>query len=353
MPTNPGYRLFRNLLVDTGGPSYLSWVRLRLKGGGGISLNPTVDADGLGGDLEIDGAGTGPDPYDSNPAALGTVSPGVSNEYARGDHVHPMLAVATALTAGIVKLGAAGGAYAFDSVSAFMQTLLDDADAATARTTLGLGSMATESTGSWVPSTRTVNSRALSSNIVVDAVDVGARLEQTGNYWPACQWNGSPGALSILSTVTNGRYYAKPWVPVRSGTIDQLAVYCSNAAVSGKTAVALCSNSSGAPGTVLASVELATNGTGKLTGSVSVTVTAGTMYWIVAVANNSTNQFWGLTGAQHAGYKGWNLTSLNPQVMEYVAGAYAWPFVLPGWGAPTALSSTSNAFIEVFYRWSA
>lgn len=37
------------------------------------------------------GGGGGGDvyPYDSNPAALGTASPGSSDDYARGDHVHP------------------------------------------------------------------------------------------------------------------------------------------------------------------------------------------------------------------------------------------------------------------------
>ena len=36
------------------------------------------------------GGGGGIDPYDSNPAALGTASPGVSAYYSRGDHVHQM-----------------------------------------------------------------------------------------------------------------------------------------------------------------------------------------------------------------------------------------------------------------------
>lgn len=35
------------------------------------------------------GGGGGPSPYTSNPAALGTASPGSSSNYARGDHVHP------------------------------------------------------------------------------------------------------------------------------------------------------------------------------------------------------------------------------------------------------------------------
>ena len=36
------------------------------------------------------GGGSSPDPYTGNPAALGTASPGSSNNYSRGDHVHPM-----------------------------------------------------------------------------------------------------------------------------------------------------------------------------------------------------------------------------------------------------------------------
>lgn len=35
------------------------------------------------------GGGSSPSPYTSNPEALGTASPGSSDNYARGDHVHP------------------------------------------------------------------------------------------------------------------------------------------------------------------------------------------------------------------------------------------------------------------------
>lgn len=37
----------------------------------------------------VTGGGGGPSPYTSSPAALGAVSPGVSDNYSRGDHVHP------------------------------------------------------------------------------------------------------------------------------------------------------------------------------------------------------------------------------------------------------------------------
>lgn len=36
------------------------------------------------------GGGSSPSPYTSNPASLGTASPGSSANYSRGDHVHPM-----------------------------------------------------------------------------------------------------------------------------------------------------------------------------------------------------------------------------------------------------------------------
>ena len=49
------------------------------------------------------GGGSGPSPYTSAPAALGTASPGTSNKYARGDHVQPLPAVATTSAAGLMS----------------------------------------------------------------------------------------------------------------------------------------------------------------------------------------------------------------------------------------------------------
>ena len=37
----------------------------------------------------VTGGGGGPSPYTSSPPALGNASPGVSDNYSRGDHVHP------------------------------------------------------------------------------------------------------------------------------------------------------------------------------------------------------------------------------------------------------------------------
>lgn len=46
------------------------------------------------------GGGSSVSPYDSNPSAAGTASPGVSALYARGDHVHPAQSVPSPQTSG-------------------------------------------------------------------------------------------------------------------------------------------------------------------------------------------------------------------------------------------------------------
>ena len=78
--------------------------------------------DGTGG-----GGGTGPSPYSSDPAALGTASPGSSDDYARGDHVHPKPTPAD-IGAGTYSKPS-GGIPASDMASA-VQTSLGKADAA-------------------------------------------------------------------------------------------------------------------------------------------------------------------------------------------------------------------------------
>lgn len=46
------------------------------------------------------GGGSSVQPYTSNPAAPGTASPGSSDKYARGDHVHPAQSVPSPQTSG-------------------------------------------------------------------------------------------------------------------------------------------------------------------------------------------------------------------------------------------------------------
>jgi hypothetical protein len=54
-----------------------------------------------------------------------------------------------------------------DAISAFGATLVDDADAAAARTTLGLGTMATESATSYVPVSQAINTQTGTSYTLV------------------------------------------------------------------------------------------------------------------------------------------------------------------------------------------
>lgn len=50
-----------------------------------------LTSDGQGGQSwQTPQSGGSVSPYTSNPSALGTASPGLSDDYARGDHVHPM-----------------------------------------------------------------------------------------------------------------------------------------------------------------------------------------------------------------------------------------------------------------------
>lgn len=58
----------------------------------GKALSPKTVSDGKVTEWQYvatGGGGSSPSPYTSNPAALGTASPGSSDAYARGDHVHP------------------------------------------------------------------------------------------------------------------------------------------------------------------------------------------------------------------------------------------------------------------------
>lgn len=56
---------------------------------------------------ESGGGGSSPSPYTSNPAALGTASPGSSDNYARGDHVHPLPFIPVAGSSNPAALGTA------------------------------------------------------------------------------------------------------------------------------------------------------------------------------------------------------------------------------------------------------
>ena len=68
-----------------------------------ILIDPSTNEGSVANAGLLGGGGSGPSPYTSTPAALGTASPGTSNKYARGDHVHPLPAVATTSAAGLMS----------------------------------------------------------------------------------------------------------------------------------------------------------------------------------------------------------------------------------------------------------
>ena len=105
----------------------LSAEGARLLPAGGTAGQVLKKASGDDYDVEwgTGGSGGGVSPYTSNPAALGTASPGSSANYARGDHVHPM---PSASDVGAYALPS-GGIPATDLDSS-VQTSLGKADAA-------------------------------------------------------------------------------------------------------------------------------------------------------------------------------------------------------------------------------
>ena len=118
--------------------------------------------------------GEGPQPYTSNPAANGTASAGSSANYARGDHVHPtdQTRQAKITASGILKGDGSGGV---------------------AAATAGTDYVVPSALSGYVPTSRTVNSKPLSSDIVLSAEDIGDGSGGT-----------VAGALSNISSMASG-----------------------------------------------------------------------------------------------------------------------------------------------------
>jgi len=141
--------------------------------------------------LDFDGA------RDARNGTLVYVTSGSSN----GGDVFAMTAT-DPVTVGITSL-AFGSVLSLTSASAYIQTLLDDADAATARTTLGLGSLATLSA---VGAAQITDGTVGTAEIADQNVTL-AKLSRTGatsGYVLQGNGAGSDPSWTALSTSTSG-----------------------------------------------------------------------------------------------------------------------------------------------------
>jgi hypothetical protein len=175
-------------------------------------------------------------------------------------------------------------------------------------------------------------------------VDIGT------NYYPGCMTYS--GILAAGGAMAANTYRATPWLCTRSGTIDRLAVDVTTAQAASAAEIAIWSDSSGAPGTVLAQGSVATTTTGVKTVTVSQAVTAGTVYWFTSltnVANVALRTTSRTAGVYAAG--GFALGGNNPMIIYQVAQAYASP--TPAWPGGATWVDSGNNLPGVFYRLSA
>lgn len=107
-------------------------------------------------------------------------------------------------------------AFALATLTGFARTLLDDADAATARTTLGLGTMATQNANAVAI---TGGTATLTGGTITGITDLAVADGGTGASDAAtARSNLGLGSLAILSTVNNGNWSGTDLAVANGGT---------------------------------------------------------------------------------------------------------------------------------------
>lgn len=191
------------------------------------------------------------------------------------------------------------GAAALTDLSAFIRTLLDDADAATARSTLGLGSLATKSA---VASADITDGTIVAADIATGAVLLPGQalgvFMSSGLYWY------NPGTVGSGKGMTNNQMFAVPlWIPtaqtltrigikvstIGAGTggagskVIRLGVY-GDTGGGYPSALLLDAGVSGSASTILSNGFIDATNTAAQEVTISLAVAARTLIWLVGVA---------------------------------------------------------------------
>lgn len=102
------------------------------------------------------------------------------------------------------------------AVSAFGLTLIDDADAATARTTLGLGTMATATESAYLLANGSRAGATASRQAFTQGITTGS-IRPASDSTTALQWQNAAGVPMVTVDTTNSRMVVASLVPISNG----------------------------------------------------------------------------------------------------------------------------------------
>jgi hypothetical protein len=334
-----------------------------------------ADALALAFDDNLDDAGGGGTPattVESETTFGLSPSVGTDTEYARQDHSHGTPPAPTAASVGADPAGTAASAVAAHEADATgvhgiadtaALVLTGDARLSDSRTPTGAASGDLSGTypGPTVAKVAGVTPSALALSLLDDADAPTARatlgLRGLPQFVSSSSYYFGGHAASTALVAGNGlaanMYRATPWRAPRSGTIDQLAVWVTTAQASSNYLLAIFDDSGGVPGTALGQGVVSTATTGFKSVSVSVQVKQGELYWFVSLGDTVSVVMRGPPQADWYAAWGYALGSGGTVglIKLDVAQAYASP--APAWPGGSAPADSATGRAAVFYRWSA
>lgn len=244
------------------------------------------------------------------------------------------------------------GTAALATFTAFGRSLVDDADAATARTTLGVPRMTVSDTAPSTPATGDIwyESDTGETFIYYDAswvsIDMYGSTQPdprlnpvSGYYYGPANNNTTAGSTQSLA---NDRIVAVPFLVGSAGfTADRIGIEVTGAAASSSIKILIYnSNSAGTlPDTLLlnaGTVDSSTTGTKELT--ISQALSANTLYWLAVVSNGAPTIRARNSSTLGVGFSALSqLASTQGSYYRDVAGSYTTP---PTFGTPTGVLTT-------------